>query len=251
MTEPQKVIENFKERILEQYKTNYVYLRGCYATNTFDEYSDIDFMVICGEIPSIEDRKEISQKKYVGTDSKRNTDVFRSRGFKLDIKYVTEETLKRIISSKSKDYLNFIINTKALSENHYLIESEKNDFKASEFTMSDLEIKRKLDGLDNDLRKLEVAMKRDNYFYITYLLNYYIERFLEIIFSLEGRPYIYPKKSEFILRELELPENLIDDLTFISKRSNLKKDLEKKIERIKNIIKCLRGLLNGDKGKEA
>lgn len=235
-------IRYVERKLLQSDNSYYVYLCGGYCDGTIDEYSDIDMVVFCKDLPSPEKRKEIRDLGFY--DALGNTDMIKLDGIKIDINYLNRDMLEKLIEEKGIDYFNYVINTRHLSKMYDVVEKEKSVGGISNFLYSTHQIKAKLRQLSKDTEKLDVSFKRKDAIYTNYLVNYFTERIVKVVYSLNSKPYIYPKKSNVILTSLTLPKGLLENLVYISEEANKSKTLLRKIEKIHESIKVLEEWVN-------
>ena len=240
----EEAIASLEQGLLDINCSYYVYLCGSFGRGLADEFSDIDFIVYCTMMPLQDQRRRAISLGSSVLWSHNHNDMLIFKGFKVDLNYMDQNTLERIIKGRGLDYMNYVINTRSLSKLKREVEAEKQSFNPNDFCYSSKEMYERLERLLLDSEKLDVAARRGDVLYFNYLINYFIERILKVIYSINNVPYIYPKRSTEIIAKMELPPLLVQNLVDIAEKPNRGDGLQVKIRTIRESISLLRSTLN-------
>ncbi len=167
-------------------------------------------------------------------------------GFKKEINEIKKDPKNHLLFIYQKHILDWILNTKIIFDEENILKI-KREIKLTEKGKKEI-ISRFYRELEKNLLienpSINVEIKRKNYLFIQHLIQKSVTETLEILYTLNNKLYKYPKWALKDLKEFKnKPADTIKIIQKISKLGNSKKDLERKINLIKLLIKKIHPLI--------
>jgi predicted nucleotidyltransferase len=215
-----------------------VYLGGGRGPHPSDSYSDTDLIIYCDQFPSMPVRKRAISLGHDGKIKERNDSTLFGE-HKVDFTYIDQRKLSGIIDEKGKSYLTYVIYPKVITTPNSTIEREQGNYNVHDFLLNKNEQRKKIAQLRDDIDKIHIARSRGDSVYLLYLLTHFSERMMEVVYSANDIPYIYPKKGKKMLQGMDAPESFLCDLELIALGSNDDEGVASKSKLLKRMLSNL------------
>ncbi len=227
-------------------------VHGSYVYGELDEYSDLDLVAVCSEIPSPEAREEflgglvdkINRDFEVPERFLEDIDYIQVDENYLGIDYVKADYLEGLVDKledgesipkdEIEDAIKFLYYSEVVWDPEEILVSLKErmpeaDPSAARYFLYDLE-KINLDG-SWPKASLSASISRKNYLQISKIFNRAIESYILALCVINGEYYGGPKNAAFTMDKLDhKPEDCWKRLQRISKIGNSKEEVKEKVE---------------------
>jgi|GEM_PF-7054602 len=240
------------ERIKKLEGVESIAVHGSYVYGELDEYSDIDLVATCSEVPLVESREEVLREVVdkinedfdVPERYLEDTDYIEVDDDHMGVDYVEMEYLESLVSKLNekgelpKDEIEDVIKFLYYSRVIYDPKDKLSELKERVPESDPSLVKYFLYGLEKiNLDKewprwsLEAALSRDNYFQASKIFNRALESYLLALYTVNGEYYGGPKNAAFTIERLERkPEDCWEKLQQIARMGNSEEEVREKVK---------------------
>jgi len=244
-----QIATNVSKKLSNISRNKFILVIGSVANQNVDEYSDIDIVVFYDKEPS---EKEISQsldiphaKKFWLDDTKfhvhYNTDGIDTTTLFINLYYI-KELIKKIPDLSLDE---FAVISRYVADGK-LLHGEKQKFQNWKKFCKIIPEKIKNDVIYHRMSSLNFwfkqgnliqLAKRSDWLMVNRTISHSIEWLLTVLYLLNDKVYINPKRSNFIINDFKIkPKNIVQKLENLYLIKNTLDDVEHKVQSMVSIM---------------